>query len=154
MGKEIERKFLVRSEDFKTQATRVYQIKQGYLKHHDPTVRLRLRDQEAFLTIKGQSADDGLSREEWEYSIPLTDAEEMIRLCEHAIIKERYLVPYGEHTWEVDVFHGRHEGLILAELELAHPDAPFASPDWLGQEVTGDIRYYNASLSLNDLPTN
>lgn len=153
MAIEIERKFLVRSEEFKVLSTRVYQIEQGYIALK-PTVRVRLRDQEAFLTIKGPSNDKGLSRPEWEYPIPFEEAQEMILLCgERRLIKKRYLVPHMDQVWEVDVFEGRHDGLIIAEIELDSCEATFTPPAWLGREVTADSRYYNASLTLTtELP--
>ncbi len=144
---EIERKFLVKSLDFQKEATQVYDICQGYLRSPDATVRIRTRDDEAFLTIKGASDETGLMREEWEYPIPYADALGLLKLCKgHYIQKKRYLVPMGQFTWEVDVFEGQQAGLILAEIELNSPDEEFPKPDWLGEEVTGDKRYYNAQM--------
>ncbi len=109
---------------------------------------MRIRGEEGFLTIKGASDEKGLSRYEFEQKIPLADAEELLKLCEPgAIDKMRNLVPAGKHTWEIDVFHGENEGLILAEIELASEDEPFERPDWIGQEVSGDRRYYNSMLT-------
>ncbi len=152
---EIEHKFLVHNRDFQHQATAVRQIRQGYLSSQpELTVRVRIADDQAFLTLKGPSRDGGLSREEWEYAIPPEDARGMFALCNTRIIeKERYLVPHYGHLWEVDVFHGRLEGLIIAEVEVASTDETFARPEWLGREVTGDRHYYNAYLSqTKELP--
>lgn len=149
MAQEIERKFLVLNEDFKTLSHRFFRIAQGYLSI-DParTVRVRLKDGQGHLTVKGLSDPAGLSRYEWEKSIPADEAKELLHLCLPGLIdKTRYLVAAGPHTYEVDVFHGENEGLTVAELELAHSDETFERPDWLGREVTGDIRYYNAYLA-------
>ena len=148
MATEIERKFLV-TGDFSRQVTSAQRIVQGYIcSQHGRTVRVRIRGEEGFLTIKGASDEKGLSRYEFEQKIPLADAEELLKLCEPgAIDKMRNLVPAGKHTWEIDVFHGENEGLILAEIELASEDEPFERPDWIGQEVSGDRRYYNSMLT-------
>lgn len=146
---EIERKYLVKNDSFINHSTKQFTIAQGYLSI-DPerTVRVRLRDQEAFLTIKGKSSDDGLSRSEWEYSIPVTDAKEMFQLCaKPPIEKIRYIIPFGKYNFEVDVFSGANQGLIIAELELDDAQLSPNLPDWIGEEVTGDERYYNAYLS-------
>ena len=142
MATEIERKFLV-TGDFSRQVTSAQRIVQGYIcSQPGRTVRVRIRGEEGFLTIKGASDEKGLSRYEFEQKIPLADAEELLKLCEPgAIDKMRNLVPAGKHTWEIDVFHGENEGLILAEIELASEDEPFERPDWIGQEVSGDRRY-------------
>ena len=124
---------------------------QGYI-CSDPgrTVRVRVRGDKGFLTIKGQSSEDGLSRFEWEKEIPVSEALELMNLCVSGVIdKTRYLVPYGGHTYEVDVFHGSNEGLVLAEIELSDEQDAFEKPFWLGEEVTGDVRYYNSMLSLH-----
>ena len=152
MSKEIERKFLVRSDNFKAEAFKCFRIEQGYL-NSDParTVRVRIRDNKGYLTIKGESDTEGISRFEWEIEIPLADAENLIKLAEKGIIrKERYLMRNtdGKHIWEVDIFHGENEGLIVAEIELGQEDESFDKPDWLGDEVTGDKRYYNSSLRI------
>ncbi|MGM9798066.1 MAG: CYTH domain-containing protein [Parabacteroides sp.] len=149
MATEIERKFLVEG-DFRSEATSKTRIVQGYIcSEKGRTVRVRIRGNKGYLTVKGAASINGLSRYEFEREVPLEDAEQMFRLCEPgAIDKERYLVPHGQHTWEVDVFHGPNEGLILAEIELATEDEPFERPDWLGEEVTGDRRYYNSMLML------
>ena len=148
MATEIERKFLV-TGDFSRQVTSAQRIVQGYIcSQPGRTVRVRIRGEEGFLTIKGASDEKGLSRYEFEQKIPLADAEELLKLCEPgAIDKMRNLGPAGKHTWEIDVFHGENEGLILAEIELASEDEPFERPDWIGQEVSGDRRYYNSMLT-------
>ncbi len=150
MATEIERKFLV-TGDFSRQVISAQRIVQGYIcSQPGRTVRVRIRGEEGFLTIKGASDEKGLSRYEFEQKIPLADAEELLKLCEPgAIDKMRNLVPAGKHTWEIDVFHGENEGLILAEIELASEDEPFERPDWIGQEVSGDRRYYNSMLTTH-----
>ena len=150
MAKEIERKFLVEG-DFIPEAFDATRIIQGYISS-DPerTVRVRIRGGRGFITIKGAGDASGVSRFEWEKEIPEDEARSLLELAEPGIIdKTRYLVKNtdGIHTWEVDVFHGRNEGLIVAEIELSRPDEPFDRPSWLGEEVTGDPRYYNSSLS-------
>lgn len=134
--------------DFLSEATSKTRIVQGYIcSEKGRTVRVRIRDDKGYLTVKGAASSSGLSRYEFEREVPLEDAEQMLRLCEQeSINKERYLVPYKGHTWEVDVFHGHNEGLILAEIELSREDEPFERPSWLGKEVTGDRRYYNSVL--------
>lgn len=150
MHYEIERKFLVRDSRFKDLAVKAFRIKQGYIAHDGGnTVRVRIRDCQGFLTIKGPSRD-GISRYEWEREIPLTDAEELLLLCHGGTIdKTRYLVPSAGKYFEVDVFYGDNEGLVMAEIELDSPDQAFEKPDWLGEEVTGDRRYYNSHLLKN-----
>lgn len=146
--KEIERKFLVRSLDFLDIATAELPIEQGYLHTTRPTVRVRRRGEQGFLTLKTPSSRDGLVRDEYEYEIPLADAEALLALCgTHRLTKTRYLVPYEGHTWEVDLFAGHLKGLCLAEIELSSPDETFALPPWVGKEVTGDPRYYNSVLA-------
>ena len=146
---EIERKFLVKSEAFKDQAFNSYDIRQGFLNSApERTVRIRLKNDKGFLTIKGKSSADGLSRFEWEKEIPKTDAEALLLLCEKRIIdKTRYEVKVGNHTFEVDEFYGDNQGLIIAEVELNSKTDTFEKPDWLDEEVTGDIKYYNSNLS-------
>ena len=124
---------------------------QGYIcSDPDKTVRVRVRGDKGFLTIKGRSSEDGLSRYEWEKEIPVSEAFELMALCGSGVIdKTRYLVPFGKHTYEVDVFHGANEGLVLAEIELSDEQEAFEKPSWLGEEVTGDVRYYNSMLSLH-----
>ena len=150
MAKEIERKFLV-SGEFRQDSPESYRIMQGYIcSDPDRTVRVRVRGDKGFLTIKGRSSEDGLSRYEWEKEIPVTEAVELMALCGSGVIdKTRYLVPFGKHTYEVDVFHGANEGLVLAEIELSDEQDAFEKPSWLGEEVTGDVRYYNSMLSLH-----
>ncbi len=146
---EIERKFLVKSKAYNEDAISKKVIKQGFL-NTDPerTVRVRIKGSSAFLTVKGKSSESGTSRFEWEKEITLKDAEELLKLCEEVILyKTRYQVPFGNHVYEVDEFHGVHQGLIIAELELQSEDEEFEKPDWLGQEVTGDVQYYNSELS-------
>lgn len=146
---EIERKFLVTSKAFITKAYRQTRITQGFL-NRDPerTVRIRLRDHLGYITVKGKSTDDGLSRFEWETEISNSDAEALLQLCETGIIdKIRYEVSYGKHVFEVDEFYKDNEGLIIAEVELNEEDEIFEKPEWLGKEVTGDLRYYNSKLS-------
>ena len=148
-GMEIERKFLVRGDDYKRAATRSYRIKQGYIcSGHGHTVRVRRRDDQAFLTIKGPSLDGGLSRYEFEKEITPDEADQLFRLCEPGIIdKTRYLVEAADgHTFEVDEFYGDNEGLVVAEVELSAPDEPYVKPPFIGDEVTGDRRYYNSHL--------
>ncbi|MBE7641283.1 CYTH domain-containing protein [Salegentibacter sp. BLCTC] len=146
---EIERKYLVTSKDFKKEAFKNFFIKQGFL-NKDPqrTVRLRITNNTAFLTIKGKSSKSGLSRFEWEKEIDIKEAEALFELCEPGIIeKTRYLVQAGEFMFEIDEFYGDNEGLIVAEIELNTEADSFKKPDWLGKEVTGDVKYYNSQLS-------
>lgn len=149
MAYEIERKFLVNG-DYKTHAFKNYQIKQGYLSLSGTVVRVRIKDNQAFITIKNAPKEGLLIRSEWEYEIPLSDAEEMLSICTNSIIhKTRYLVEFGGHVFEVDEFYGANEGLVIAEIELQREDEPFERPEWLGDEVTGDVRYYNSYLSIH-----
>lgn len=151
MKLEIERKFLVQG-DFRTEAVNSIHIAQGYLSSvPERTVRIRVQGKNGFLTIKGDSGASGTSRREWETAIPVTDAEELLSLCEPGIIdKTRFIVPAGNgRVWEVDEFHGDNGGLILAEIELGSEEEAFDKPAWLGEEVTGDPRYYNAALTKN-----
>ncbi len=149
MPQEIERKFLVKGDAFKALAFRAVRITQGYLSSvPERTVRVRVCGDQGFLTVKGESSADGVARYEWQKEIAVSDARELLRLCEPGVIdKTRYLVQVGAHLFEVDEFYGDNEGLVVAEVELATPDEPFESPDWLGREVTSDERYYNAMLS-------
>ncbi|MFK7832428.1 MAG: CYTH domain-containing protein [Winogradskyella sp.] len=146
---EIERKFLVTSNAFKVEAFNSYTIKQGFLNSHkERTVRVRLKKDSGYLTVKGKSTENGLSRFEWEHKISLLEAENLLGLCEEGVIdKKRYNVKYGNHIFEVDVFFGDNEGLVLAEVELTAEDEQFEKPEWLGEEVTGDTKYYNSQLS-------
>lgn len=145
---EIERKFLVKSPEFKDQATGCSHFVQGYITSPPAkTVRVRIADDKAYLTIKGSGSASGMSRFEWEMEIPGKDALALLGICEGGVIeKDRYYVPYAGHTFEVDEFFGDNEGLVMAEVELSSEDEAFEKPEWLGQEVTGDSRYYNSSL--------
>jgi len=146
MGIEIERKFLI-DKDLMGALKNGYQIKQGYIKTVDfTTVRVRIRDKEAFLTLK--SKNKGTSRLEFEYPIPMKDANEMLEnLCQTSRIEKiRYLIPHEGHTWEVDVFEGENKGLIVAEIELKSEDESFVLPLWVKEEVSDDVRYYNSNL--------
>lgn len=147
MGKEIERKFLLTDNNYRNLATRHYSIKQGYLSTQiDAVVRVRIIDNDAFITIK--SRNRGISRDEWEYPIPLNDAVEMLAICKgHVIDKHRYIIEHEGYTWEIDEFHGRHQGLVIAEIELTSEDQTFSCPPFIGQEITGDPQYYNSTLS-------
>ena len=148
MATEIERKFLVIGDGWRKLVTQQTQFRQGYLSSNaKATVRVRsMDDARAYLTIKGASR--GMSRAEYEYPLPIADAREMLAMAEpHVIEKIRHLVPFEGLVWEVDVFGGHHEGLLIAEVELTSDDQHVAIPDWIGREVTDDDRYYNASLS-------
>ena len=147
-GFEIERKFLVHKQvDYKSQAFASSRIKQGYIGAKGATVRVRMRDDKGFLTIKGPSTDGGLKRYEFEKEISLDEAEHLMQLCEPGIIdKTRYLVRCGDHIFEVDEFYGDNEGLVMAEVELGSEDESFEKPDFLGLEVTGDARFYNKHM--------
>ena len=150
MAQEIERKFLVLDDSFKHEAFSKSHIQQGYLcSERGRTVRVRIRDERAYLTIKGPSENGGLSRYEFEREIPLEDGQQMMQLCEPGIIdKTRWLVKSGKHTFEVDEFFGDNEGLVVAEVELAYEDEPYEKPHFIGKEVTGDRRYYNSCLCV------
>lgn len=153
MNIEIERKFLVKDQSFKQMATSHSHIQQGYMDVRGATVRVRLRDDKAFLTIKGKSNDGGVSRYEFEREIPMDDAEELLLLCMAGRVdKTRWLVPYGGRTFEVDEFHGENDGLIIAELELEARDAEYERPPFLDTEVTGDRHFYNKYLIANPFP--
>jgi len=147
MAKEIERKFLVKGL-FKNLAIRQLYIKQGYLSSHpERCVRVRTKGDKGYITIKGETNAFGLSRFEWEKEIPVEDAEDLFQLCEPGIIEKiRYEVPVGKHTFEVDEFFGENTGLTVAEIELTKEDEDYIRPEWLGEEVTGDLRYYNSNL--------
>lgn len=148
MAQEIERKFLVKG-NFKSQAYCFLRITQGYLSTvPERTVRVRRKGEDAYLTIKGKTNDSGTSRYEWEKEISVTEAKELFQLCEPGVIdKVRYLVKAGTHIFEVDEFHGENEGLVMAEIELHDENEQFERPEWLGEEVTGNIRYYNVTLA-------
>lgn len=147
MAKEIEHKFLVKSDNYRLMANAAHRIAQGYISRRpEGTVRVRILDDRAFLTVKGKN--DGLVRDEWEYEIPLADAAEMLdRTCEgKSLEKTRYIVDYEGFIWEVDEFHGAREGLVVAEVEVPSADTVFPLPPFVGEEVTGDPAYYNSNL--------
>ena len=148
---EIERKFLVLSNDFINEAYTKKRIVQAYISTNpERTVRIRIKADKGFLTIKGKGNESGITRLEWETEIPVQDAEKLLMICEEGTIdKMRHEVKIGPHIFEVDVFAGENEGLIIAEIELQSEDEIFEKPFWLGQEVTNDERYYNAYLSKN-----
>lgn len=148
MPQEIERKFLVKDTSYREMAYASSQMKQGYICNTETTtVRVRISDGKGFLTIKGASNHSGLSRYEWEREIPLSDAMDLMQLCEPNFIdKDRYRVKIGAHVYEIDEFHGANQGLVIAEIELNSEDEAFERAPFLGEEVTGDVKYYNASL--------
>lgn len=151
MAQEIERKFLVTGDSWKALVESSSLLRQGYLSSNaKATVRVRSWDDErAALTLKGKAS--GMTRAEYEYDIPMDDAREMLEMAQpHVLEKRRHLVPFGGLTWEVDVFEGRHDGLVIAEVELTSEQQVVDLPDWVGTEVTDDNRYYNASLSRTD----
>lgn len=148
---EIERKFLVNSEHYKTHIVSSHNIRQGYLSL-DPerVVRVRISNQKGYLTIKGKSSQSGLSRFEWETEISVTHATALLSLClPNLIEKTRHLVKFKQHTFEVDEFEGHNKGLLVAEIELKSEAEAFTQPEWLGKEVTGVKRYYNSNLCQN-----
>jgi CYTH domain-containing protein len=146
---EIERKFLVNSEAFKTEAFKSTRIIQGFLSTDKKrTVRVRLKGEQGFLTIKGESSKNGVSRFEWENEISKPEAEALLKLCKEEVIdKIRYEIKVGNHTFEVDEFFENNKGLIIAEVELNTENEHFTKPDWLGKEVTGETKYYNSQIS-------
>jgi len=146
---EIERKFLVTSENFKAEAFAKNLIAQGYLNSNpERTVRVRIKGDKGYMTVKGISNESGLSRFEWEKEIPVDEAKELLLICEKGIIdKTRFEVKVGNHLFEVDEFYGENQGLIIAEVELSSETETFEKPSWLGEEVTNDKRYYNSYLS-------
>ncbi|MEO5790356.1 MAG: CYTH domain-containing protein [Gelidibacter sp.] len=148
---EIERKFLVLSDAFKSEAFKKTRIVQGFLNSDiDRIVRIRLRDNDGFLTVKGKPSEDGLSRFEWEKQISKSDAEALLKLCEKGLIdKIRHEIKCGDHVFEVDEFFGDNDGLIVAEVELKNVSEVFKKPDWLGVEVTGQSKYYNSQLIIH-----
>lgn len=149
MELEIERKFLVKNDKWRTDAVGAIEMKQGYLNSAvERTVRIRIAGEKGILTIKGRS--ENLTREEFEYEVPLSDAYRLIELCEKPIIeKTRYLCPSKEVTWEIDEFKGENAGLVIAEIELNSEDQKIEIPEWIGEEVSTDPKYYNASLITN-----
>jgi len=151
MAQEIERKFLVKG-DFKPFVTKQTRIIQGYLSSvPERTVRVRIKGDKGYLTIKGIGNKSGASRFEWEMEIPVDEAQSLLEICEPGVIdKTRYIVPEKSGLkFEVDEFYGENEGLTLAEIELPSEDHPFEKPEWLGEEVTGDVRYFNSMLMKN-----
>lgn len=150
MGKETERKFLVKG-DFKPFVSKQTRIVQGYLSSvPERTVRVRVKGDKGYITIKGIGNASGASRFEWEKEVPVNEIEELLKICEPGVIdKTRYLVKAGPHTFEVDEFHADNKGLVLAEIELGSETEAFEKPAWLGEEVTGDTRYYNSMLMKN-----
>jgi adenylate cyclase len=147
MAIETEKKFLVKG-DFEHLAVKKVLIRQAYFST-DPgrTIRLRIKDKTGIITFKSTINNESLSRNEWEFEIPLKDAEEIIKISLPGTIeKTRHYIPAGKHIFEVDVFHGKHEGLVIAEIELASENEEFEKPEWLGQEVTGNPDYYNSNL--------
>ncbi len=148
---EIERKYLVTSLDFLNQYSSKNEIAQGYLNSNpERTVRIRIKGNKGFITIKGIGSESGISRFEWEKEIEIEEAKSLLKLCERGVIeKTRYEVKSGKHIIEIDVFHGENDGLILAEIELENENEAILKPDWIGNEVTNDKRYYNSYLSQN-----
>lgn len=146
---EIERKFLVISDVFKSDVLRQNHIAQGYLSSvPERVVRVRIKGVKGYLTIKGKTNESGLSRFEWEKEIPVAEAKELLQLCEKGVIEKiRYEIQVGRHIFEVDEFYGENKGLIMAEVELQSETETFETPIWLGEEVTNDNRYYNSYLS-------
>lgn len=146
MAIEIERKFLLKNKDWKKLANQGQVLQQGYLSlDPEKTVRVRTKKDKGYLTIKGKGSS--ISRQEFEYEIPLADAQALLELCQPSIIqKTRYIVPYQEHIWEIDVFEGDNQGLVLAEVELQTEEESILLPSWVGTEVSEDKRYYNACL--------
>lgn len=154
MALEIERKFLVVGE-FKSRAFKQSHLQQGYIcSANGRTVRVRIADDKGFLTIKGPTNMSGTTRFEWESEIPVSDAHALMKLCEGGIInKTRFYVKSGSHTFEVDEFYDENEGLLLAEVELRTENEEFVKPDFIGEEVTGDVRYYNSQLMKHPYTT-
>lgn len=150
MAQEIEKKFLVAGE-FKESAKKATRITQGYLSSvPERTVRVRVKGDKGYITVKGIGNDSGASRFEWEKEIPVEDVRDLLKICEPGVIdKTRYLVDCDGHTFEVDEFYGDNEGLVVAEVELGDEDVAFTRPSWLGEEVTGDKKYYNSMLVKN-----
>lgn len=151
MTLEIERKFLVRNLDFKKESFKKLYLKQGYLNSDSVnTVRVRITNEKAFITIKGKSNDSGTTRFEWEKEIATSDAQKLLLLSKTPLVeKTRFYIKNGDLCFEVDEFHGENQGLFLAEIELDNEHQSFNKPNWLGEEVTGDYKYYNSYLSVN-----
>jgi len=151
MPQEIERKFLVINESFKVESIQEFKITQGFLSTvPERTVRIRINGKQGFITIKGKSNPSGTSRYEWEKEIDINDAKDLLKICKPGIIqKTRFYINSGKHTFEIDEFHGNNEGLIIAEIELSSEYEKFNKPEWLGEEVTGEVKYYNSMLLKN-----
>lgn len=147
MALEIERKYKVLNDAYRAMASCVFNIKQGYLStQKEATIRVRVKDNNAYITVKG--VNNGATRNEWEYPIPYDDAIQMLKLCKGNIIeKERYIVEFEGYTWEIDEFHGAHVGLMIAEIELTDEKETFPIPSFIGEEVTGNVNYYNSTLA-------
>ena len=152
---EIERKFLVKSEAFKSMAVSNERIVQGFLNTHpERTVRVRVKGDKAYITVKGKSNDEGTTRFEWETEIPLAEAINLMDLCEPTILeKNRFQIAVNSHVFEVDEFLGENKGLVVAEIELLHEDEYFDKPEWLGEEITGKVKYYNSQLAKKPFNT-
>jgi CYTH domain-containing protein len=155
MAMETERKFLVNNDSFKSAAIKAVSIEQGYfITTGDSAVRIRIIDNQAVITIKSKNKKNGFSRHEWEYPIPYDDAREIIQICSSNIIKKtRYLIPVEKHCFEVDVFHGENEGLVIAEIELSSEEETFVIPSWLGKEVTFKKKFHNAFIAKKPYST-
>lgn len=151
MAQEIEKKFLVRSDAFKNESIKQTRIIQGYLSSvPERTVRVRVKGSKGYITIKGIGNTSGAARYEWEKEISVSEVEDLLKICEPGVIdKTRYEVQAGNFTFEVDEFYGENQGLIVAEIELSDENDKFDRPSWLGEEVTGDARYYNSMLMKN-----
>ena len=155
MAQEIERKFLVTSDAYKEESAKRTRITQGYLSSvSESTVRVRIKGDKGYITIKGECNESGTSRYEWEKEIPVAEAEELLQICEPGVIhKTRYEVNVGRFTFEVDEFYGENQGLVVAEVELLNENDRFDKPEWIGAEVTGDVRYYNSMLKKKPYTT-
>jgi len=152
MGIEIERKFLVKNDAWKKQAGDGLVCRQGYLcSGNGKTVRIRVMGAKAFLTIKGPT--NGIARSEFEYEVPVADAEAMLTMCGQLVEKTRYFIRHAGMLWELDVFSGANQGLVMAEIELDAEDQSIELPDWAGEEVSGDPRYHNAYLAEHPFST-
>lgn len=151
MAQEIERKFLVKSEAFRKEAAHKMRITQGYLSSiPERTVRVRIKGDQGFITIKGIGNASGASRYEWEKEISVAEVNELLKICEPGVIdKTRFNVKSGDHTFEVDEFYGDNDGLVVAEVELSSEEENFKKPEWVGEEVTGDVKYFNSMLMKN-----
>ena len=151
MNIEIEKKFLVKNDSFKNESVREIRIMQRYLASvPERSVRIRIAGEKGFITIKGIANDSGISRFEWEKEISVIDANELFTICEPGVIdKMRYIVKKRQHTFEIDEFYGENEGLVIAEIELSSEEETFIIPDWLGEEITGNVKYYNSMLRKN-----